>query len=90
VVPGHTLTLNNRDRPDTFAAYVLNHDSESTTLLLDQPRAVIVVPRDELVPDMPFCIPQQTGHWFKIRPTQVLGIDPDVPSPYEVCPNPSP
>jgi hypothetical protein len=90
VAPNHILTLNNRQLPGTFAAYVLNHDSQTVTLLLDQPRAVIEVTRGEITPDMPFCVPHETGRWFKIRATQVLGIDADVPSPYEVCPRSPP
>ena len=88
VASNHTLTLDNEPLPDRFAAYVLNQDDDDFTLLLDDPRAVVELKGGEIERKMPLCIPHETNRGWKIRASQVLGIDPDDPSPYEECPDP--
>jgi hypothetical protein len=90
VASSDPLTLDNEPLPDEFPAYVLNSDDKRLTLLLDQPRAVVEVERRKLEPDMPLCVPHETNRKWKIRASQVVGIDADVPSPYEECPDPTP
>lgn len=86
VASDQTLTLDDEPLPDEFAAYVLNEDDKRITLLLDDPRAVVEVKHGDIEPSMPLCVPHETNRGWKIRASQVVGIDPDVPSPYEECP----
>jgi len=87
VAPNHTLVLKNAVLPRQFGAYVLKRDAKGTSLLIDTPRAVLEVGPRELESDMPLCVPSPgSGRWYKIRASQVLGLDRDVPSPYPVCP----
>ena len=87
VAPNHTLVLNRQALPKRFGAYVLKHDDTGASLLLDNPRAVVHTGPGELRSNMPLCVPAPgSGRWYKIRASQVLGIDSDNPSPYPVCP----
>lgn len=74
--------------PRTFAAFVLSHDSNGASLLLNEPRAVIQVDADKISPSMPLCVPPESK-WRTIttRASQVLGIDADTHSPYPTCPH---
>lgn len=90
VADNHTLTIGDRQLPHTFPAYVLNSDDQGATLLLDDPRAVVQVGPSDIDPSMPLCVPHETGRAWKIRASQVVGLDPDFHSPYEECPDPSP
>ncbi len=82
----HTLTLGEKPLPHEFAAYVLSSSDRGSTLLVDHPRAVIEVSRDDIEPGMPLCVPHETYRAWKIRASQVLGIDSNVGSPYTECP----
>jgi hypothetical protein len=87
VAPEHTLTLNGTALPTSFGAYVLKNDDKGTSLLLDDPRAVIDTQPGEVEKAMPFCIPSPgSGRWYKIRASQVVGLDENEDSPYPVCP----
>jgi hypothetical protein len=85
--PNHTLVLKDAALPSKLGAYVLKRDDKGTSLLIDSPRAVLELAPGELESDMPLCVPSPgSGRWYKIRASQVVGIDSDVPSPYPVCP----
>jgi hypothetical protein len=87
VAPNHTLVLKDAVLPRKLGAYVLKRDDKGTSLLIDTPRAVLEVGPGELESDMPLCVPSPgSGRWYKIRASQVVGLDRDVPSPYPVCP----
>lgn len=92
VARGHSVILNGKSLPASFGAYVLKNDDKGTSLLLDSdPRAVVETVPGELEKEMPFCVPPPgSGRWYKIRASQVVGLDEDVPSPYPVCPQLSP
>jgi hypothetical protein len=81
-----SLRVGDSPLPHAFPAYVLNRDDKGATLLLDDPRAVVEVDRSEVEPSMPLCVPHETGRSWKIRASQVVGIDPNVHSPYPECP----
>jgi hypothetical protein len=87
VAPNHTLVLKNAELPRKVGAYVLKRDDKGTSLLIDHPRAVLEVGPGVLESDMPLCVPSPgSGRWYKIRASQVLGPDSNVPSPYPECP----
>jgi hypothetical protein len=81
-----SLTLDHQPLPHKFAAYVLSSNDHGSTLLVDHPRAVIEVSRDDIEPAMPLCVPHETRRAWKIRASQVVGIDANVKSPYAECP----
>jgi hypothetical protein len=57
------------------------------TLLVDDPRGVIELPQDDLESAKPFCVPPESStRWLSLRLSQVLHIDEDNHSPYQVCP----
>jgi hypothetical protein len=82
-----TLTLNGKALPHQFPAYVLSSDEHGASLLLNDPRAVIQVGPNEIEKSMPLCVPPES-RWrvLTLRASQVLGIDADPHSPYDVCP----
>jgi hypothetical protein len=82
----HSLTLDHQSLPHKFAAYVLSSNDHGSTLLVDHPRAVIEVSRDDIEPAMPLCVPPEKGRAWKIRASQAVGIDANVKSPYAECP----
>jgi hypothetical protein len=85
--PDHTLMLKDTVLPSRIGAYVLKRDDKGTSLLIDDPRAVVEVEPGDLKSKMPLCVPPPgSGRWYKIRASQVLHFDADVPSPYPVCP----
>jgi len=69
------------------AAYVLETDATKTTLLTDDPRAVITVSTATVAPYPAICIPKRSGpRWPLLRTSQLIGLDGDFPSPYAQCP----
>ncbi len=80
-------TLNGRTLPPRIAAYVLSQDDNGASLLLSNPRAVIQVRAGDIEEAMPLCVPPESRlRVLTVRASQVLGIDTDPHSPYEVCP----
>jgi hypothetical protein len=73
--------------PRQIAAYVLSSDDKGASLLLQDPRAVVQVTRNEIANAMPLCAPPES-RWRVIttRASQVLGIDSDPHTPYVTCP----
>jgi hypothetical protein len=81
-------TVDGRVLPTEIAAYVLSSDDKGTSLLLSNPRAVIQVGPDEIEDARPLCVPPESrGRVLTTRASQVLGVDDDPHSPYDVCPN---
>jgi hypothetical protein len=69
------------------AGYILDSTEERTSILLHDPRAVVTVPTEGLVPNAPLCVfPPSPMRWVFLRASQVLGLDPDFGSPYPRCP----
>jgi len=84
---GAPYTLQNVPLPTRIAAYVLNRDSDTTSLLLAHPRAVIEVKNDSIDSSMPLCVPPpSSGRVLTTRASQVLKLDPDPHTPYDICP----
>lgn len=87
VLPGHTVELKGQPLPDRFGAFVLNSGEDGASLLLDSPRAMIQVGAGIIAPDPPICIPPpSSSRRFFLRTSQILGIEADRGSPYEICP----
>jgi hypothetical protein len=86
--PNHApATLQGKQLEPKLAAYVLNEDDKGVTLLVDDPRGVVELGADELEPDKPFCVaPESSTRWLSLRLSQVVHIDQDNHSPYQVCP----
>jgi hypothetical protein len=86
-VVGTPLELNGEVLPRSFAAYVLSSDDQGASLLLSEPRAVLQVGPHRIAPAMPLCVPPESKmRALTLRASQVLGVDSDPHSPYEVCP----
>lgn len=69
------------------AGYILSSDDSQTSLLLDDPRAVVTVPSDQVEPNASLCVFAPSSHrWMLLRASQKLGIDKDFGSPYPLCP----
>jgi len=84
---GPVLKQNQPPLPKRVAAYVLNRDGESVSLLLEHPRAVVEIASSAVEGSMPLCVPPESTHRvLTLRASQVLGIDADPHSPYDVCP----
>jgi hypothetical protein len=84
---GEPPTLKSHALPHRVAAYVLSRDDQGASLLLSHPRAVIQVGPDEIEDAMPLCVPPESRlRVLTVRASQVLGIDADPHSPYDVCP----
>jgi hypothetical protein len=84
---GTPPTLKDGRLPRAVAAYVLSSDDKGSSLLLDDPRAVVDVRRAEIRRDMPLCVPPESKlRVLTTRASQVLGIDIDPHSPYDTCP----
>ncbi len=87
VTPGHTVTANGTALPSPFAAYVLDRSADGASLLLAEPRAVVTVGPGDIAPVAPLCVtPEAPTRAFYLRPSQVLGLDEDLHSPYPLCP----
>lgn len=85
---GTPYTLRGKTLPPRVAAYVLSTDAQSTSLLLDHPRAVIEVQTSAIRRAMPLCTPPESrGRVLTTRASQVLGFDKDPHSPYDTCPD---
>jgi hypothetical protein len=81
-------TLQGKPLAQRVAAYVLNEDDKRVTLLVDHPRGVVELAPDDLEPAKPFCVPpESSSRWLSLRLSQVVHIDPDNHSPYQVCPS---
>jgi hypothetical protein len=84
---GPPPTLKDGQLPREVAAYVLSSDDKGSSLLLDNPRAVVDVTRAQVERKMPLCVPPESKlRVLTTRASQVLGIDEDPHSPYETCP----
>jgi hypothetical protein len=84
---GKPHVLKGRALPHRLAAYVLSRDDQGASLLLSNPRAVIQVGPHEIEAAMPLCVPPESRlRVLTVRASQVLGLDSDPHSPYEVCP----
>jgi hypothetical protein len=68
------------------AAYVLNDNGTEMTLLLASPRAVVTIKASSVDPDPLICNRPPAG-WRPIllRPSQILKLQKDYGSPYEIC-----
>lgn len=84
---GTPPVVKNQPLHKQVAAYVLSRESDSMSLLLESPRAVVQVKLKEVDEAMPLCVPpESSGRVLTLRASQVLGIDPDPHSPYGTCP----
>ena len=84
---GPPPTLKNGQLPQQVAAYVLSSDDKGSSLLLDNPRAVVDVTRAQVERRMPLCVPPESKlRVLTTRASQVVGIDEDPHSPYDTCP----
>ncbi len=84
---GPPPTLKNGQLPREVAAYVLSSDEKGSSLLLDNPRAVVDVTRAQVERKMPLCVPPESKlRVLTTRASQVVGIDEDPHSPYDTCP----
>jgi hypothetical protein len=84
---GPPPTLKNGQLPQAVAAYVLSSDDRGSSLLLDNPRAVVDVTKAQVERKMPLCVPPESKlRVLTTRASQVLGIDEDPHSPYQTCP----
>jgi hypothetical protein len=88
VQPDHVVELmNGKPLPSPFGAYVLSQDSDGTSLLLDDPRAVVQAGPGAIGADPQICIPPPSGsRRFFLRPSQIIGLEKDPGSPYQTCP----
>lgn len=87
VQPGHSLALNGKALPSTFGAYVLSQDKDGASLLLEEPRAVVQVGPDVIKVDPQICIPPpSSARRFFLRTSQIIGLEEDPGSPYQICP----
>jgi len=87
--PNHApAKLQGQPLAHTVAAYVLDEDDKRVTLLVDHPRGVVELAADDLEPAKPFCVPpESSSRWLSLRLSQVVHIDHDNHSPYQVCPS---
>lgn len=83
---GYAVTLQDREVSGRVKAYVLSETDAQVSLLLDDPRAVVQVPADQIAPNPPLCVAAPASNrWMFVRASQVLGLDPDPGSPYIRC-----
>lgn len=82
------LMLNGKPLRLKFGAYVLSRDKDSVSLLLESPRAVVQVEPGRLESATPLCVPPATK-WrvLSLRASQLVRVDRDPGTPYEICPN---
>ena len=84
---GDPPALKNGPLPQKVAAYVLSSDDKGSSLLLEEPRAVVDVTKAQIERDQPLCVPPESRlRVLTTRASQVLGIDIDPHSPYQTCP----
>ena len=84
---GDPPALKNGPLPQKVAAYVLSSDDKGSSLLLEEPRAVVDVTTAQIERDQPLCVPPESRlRVLTTRASQVLGIDIDPHSPYQTCP----
>jgi hypothetical protein len=81
------VMFDKKQLPARFAAFVLSSNSETTSLLLNSPRGVMVIPTKEIQPNPPLCVPSVSSlRWANLRASQVIHLDHDYGSPYPTCP----
>ena len=87
IVNGNSITIGTVVVRHQVAAYVLESDDKTTTLLLNSPRAVVTVDTEILEKNPAICIPERHGGRSVLqRPSQWIGPDGQFESPYETCP----
>lgn len=86
----HSITVGDKVIEHRVAAYILDSDADQTTLLVDEPRAVVTVSTASIEPNPPICIPAPSHlRWLLVRTSQKVGLEDDYPSPYPRCPTAS-
>jgi hypothetical protein len=84
---GPPVTLKGKVLPAHVAAYVLDSNDKGASLLLNKPRAVIQVESGQIAQNMPLCVPPESRlRFLTLRASQVVRLDSDPHSPYELCP----
>lgn len=87
IAPGQEVLVNDHALPSRFAAYILSQTADDYSLLLAKPRAVVLIAKNRIEPYPPLCVvPEAPTRIFYLRPSQIVGLDVDDHSPYQICP----
>lgn len=87
LTPGTSLIFDGKKLPTRFAAFVLSTNAHTSSLLLNSPRGVLVIDTNQMDPNPPLCIPRISSlRWANLRASQMVHLDHDYGSPYQVCP----
>jgi hypothetical protein len=84
---GHSILVGDKVIKRHVAAYILDSNPDQTTLLVDEPRAVVTVSTASIESNPAICIPAPSRlRWLLLRTSQEVRLEGDYPSPYPQCP----